>query len=242
MLAHHEIERALVVTAHPDDVDFGAAGTVATLTDAGVAVTYCLVTDGDAGGSDLTMPRDEMARLRRLEQTDAAKHVGVHDLVFLGWPDGRVEATLALREAISRVIREVRPRVVICQSAQRNLDRIYSAHPDHLAAGEATICAVYPDARNPFAFPGLLDEGFEPWSVDEVWVMGTGIAERHGIEPVDITEQFGRKIDALMCHQSQHTDAERITELMRGWTTATAQAFGLPEGHLAEAFRVVNTR
>lgn len=242
MLAPQEIERVLVVTAHPDDVDFGAAGTVAVLTDAGVEVTYCLVTDGDAGGSDLTMPRDEMARLRRVEQATAAKHVGVHDLVFLGWPDGRVEATLALREAISRVIRQVRPQVVICQSAQRNLDRIYAAHPDHLAAGEAAICAVYPDARNPFAFPGLLDEGFEPWSVDEVWVMGTGIADRHGVEPVDITEQFDRKIDALMCHQSQHTDADRITELMRGWTSATAQAFGLPEGRLAEAFRVVDTR
>jgi LmbE family N-acetylglucosaminyl deacetylase len=188
------------------------------------------------------MPRDEMARLRRREQTDAAKHVGVDQLMFLGWPDGRVEASLALREAITRVIREVRPQVVICQSAQRNLDRIYAAHPDHLAAGEAAICAVYPDARNPFAFPGLLDEGFEPWSVDEVWVMGTGIADRHGVEPVDITEQFGRKIDALMCHQSQHADADRITELMRGWTAATAQAFGLPEGHLAEAFRVVDTR
>jgi LmbE family N-acetylglucosaminyl deacetylase len=244
VLAPNEIERLLVVTAHPDDVDFGAAGSIATLTDAGVDVTYCIVTDGDAGGSDRSMPRDEMARLRRVEQTDAAKHVGVHDLVFLGWPDGRVEATLALREAISRLIRQVQPTVVICQSAQRNLDRIYAGHPDHLAAGEAAICAVYPDARNPFAFPQLLgDEGLEPWTVSEVWIMGAGFAgDQQGYAAIDITDQFSRKIDALMCHQSQHTDRQRITELMDGWTTATAAAFGLPEGRRAEAFRVVDTR
>jgi LmbE family N-acetylglucosaminyl deacetylase len=137
----------------------------------------------------------------------------------------------------------VQPRVVICQSAQRNLDRIYAAHPDHLAAGEAAICAVYPDARNPFAFPGLLgDEGLEPWSVDEVWIMGGSAAERQGFEALDITDAFDRKIDALMCHQSQHTDAERITALMRGWAASNATAFGLPDGRLAEVFRVVDTR
>jgi LmbE family N-acetylglucosaminyl deacetylase len=142
-----------VVTAHPDDVDFGAAGTVATLTDAGVHVTYCLVTDGDAGGTDRSMSRHDMAMLRRREQTDAAAQVGVTDLVFLGHGDGRVQPTLQLRADISAVIRRVRPRVVLSQSPERNLDRIYASHPDHLAAAEATLCAVYPDARNPFAFP-----------------------------------------------------------------------------------------
>ena len=155
MLLPSEIQRALVVTAHPDDVDFGAAGTVAVLTDAGVQVTYCLVTDGDAGGTDRTMPRPDMAALRRIEQTRAAKAVGVDQLIFLGIGDGRVEANLLLREAISRVIRQVRPQVVLAQSAQRNLDRIYASHPDHLATGEGTICAVYPDARNAFAYPHL---------------------------------------------------------------------------------------
>ena len=116
-------ERVLVVTAHPDDVDFGSAGSVATWTDAGVHVTYCIVTDGDAGGFDATISRAEMAEIRRAEQTTAAKHVGVSDLVFLGYPDGRVEPTLDLRRDISRVIRQVRPQRVVSQSPERNYQR-----------------------------------------------------------------------------------------------------------------------
>jgi LmbE family N-acetylglucosaminyl deacetylase len=154
MLQFSEIERALVVTAHPDDVDFGAAGTVAALTDAGVVVTYCLVTDGQAGGFDHTIPRREMASIRREEQTKAAAEVGVTDLRFLGFMDGTVEVTMELRHDISLIIREVRPQVVITQSPLRNLASTYGSHPDHTATGEATMCAVYPDARNPFAFPG----------------------------------------------------------------------------------------
>src|SRR5690606_29662592 len=124
MLQPSEIERALVITAHPDDVDFGAAGTVAVLTDAGVEVTYCLVTDGDAGGFDHSIPRSEMAAMRRDEQTRAAKEVGVTSLMFLGHCDGRVVADLTLRRDLSRVIRQVRPTVAIIQSPERNLDRI----------------------------------------------------------------------------------------------------------------------
>jgi LmbE family N-acetylglucosaminyl deacetylase len=238
MLEPNEIERALVVTAHPDDVDFGAAGTVATLTDAGVHVTYCLVTDGDAGGFDDAIARPAMAALRREEQSAAAKEVGVDDLIFLGHPDGQVEATLHLRHEISRVIRRVRPTVVITQSPERNLDRIYASHPDHLATGDAALCAVYPDARNPFAFPELLECGFEPWAVSEVWIMGGS----HPDAPVDITDQLDRKIRALRCHHSQHQDPDGIEQRVRGWVAATAATFGLPPGRSAEAFRVVDTR
>jgi LmbE family N-acetylglucosaminyl deacetylase len=234
-----EIERLLVITAHPDDVDFGAAGTVATLTDAGVEVVYCLVTDGDAGGFDQTMPRDRMAALRREEQTRAAKIVGVDRLVFLGEPDGRVVADLSLRERLTRVIRDVRPTVVLTQAAERNLDRIYASHPDHLAAGEAAICAVYPDSRNPFAYPHLLEvEELAPWTVVETWVMGTSSPNA----PVDITANVERKIEALLCHETQHVDPVGIEARVRDWTRATAAAFGLPEGSAAEAFRVVDTR
>lgn len=240
MLAPSEIQRLLVITAHPDDVDFGAAGTVAVLTDAGVDVTYCLVTDGDAGGTDRQMLRSDMAALRRVEQTRAAKSVGVTNLIFLGIGDGRVEANLALREALTRVIRQVRPRVVITQSPTRNLDRIYASHPDHLATGEGAISAIYPDARNPFAYPALLaDEGLEPWPVDEVWVMGTADTP---LEPIEITGQLERKIEALMCHESQHQDPARTETLIRDWGRAVAKEHGLAEGSAAEAFRVVNTR
>ncbi|HEX3090734.1 MAG TPA: PIG-L deacetylase family protein, partial [Ilumatobacteraceae bacterium] len=212
MLTFPEIERALVVTAHPDDVDFGAAGTVATLTDAGVHVSYCIVTDGDAGGFDLEIPRRDVALLRRKEQTDAANVVGVTDLYFLGHGDGRVQVTLQLRADISAIIRRVRPRVVIAQSPQRNLDRVYGSHPDHVATGEATLCAVYPDARNPFAFPELFQEVIEPWAVDEVWVQGV-----EATNSVDVTAAVDRKIQALMCHVSQHTDPQRTETMVREW-------------------------
>ncbi len=232
MLTFPEIERALVVEAHPDDVDFSAAGTVATMTDAGVHVTYCLVTDGDAGGNDRSISRHDMAMLRRREQTAAAAEVGVTDLVFLGHGDGRVQATLQLRADISAVIRRVRPRVVICQSPERNLDRIYASHPDHLAAAEATLCAVYPDARNPFAFPELFDEVIEPWAVDEVWIS----TDLNGPNPVDVTAAVDRKIAALMCHVSQHPDPQRTATMVREWMVNAAKRAGLPDGAAAETF------
>ena len=238
MLQPSEIERALVVTAHPDDVDFGAAGTVAVLTDAGVEVTYCLVTDGDAGGFDLTIPRPEMASLRRQEQTRAAKEVGVETLMFLGHGDGRVVADLTLRRDITRVIRQVRPTLVITQSPELNLARIYASHPDHVATAQACIAAVYPDSRNPFAYPELIDEGLEAWTVPEVWVMGGPTSK----DPVDVTDQVDRKIRALLCHETQHQNPDGTAERVRSWMQQTASTFGLPAGRAAEAFQVVDTR
>ncbi|MCU1359626.1 MAG: putative hydrolase [Ilumatobacteraceae bacterium] len=238
MLQPTEIERALVITAHPDDVDFGAAGTVAVLTDAGVEVTYCLVTDGDAGGFDLTIPRPEMAAMRRVEQTLAAKEVGVESLVFLGHGDGRVVADLNLRRDLSRVIRQVRPNVVFSQSPVLDLTRIYASHPDHVATAQATIAAVYPDARNPFAYPELVDEGLPAWAVQQVWVMGASPLN----EAIDVTAQVDRKIRALMCHQTQHVDPAGTAARIREWMQATATSFGLGDGRSAEAFQVVDTR
>ncbi len=232
-MADVAIERILVITAHPDDVDFGVAGSVATWTDAGIAVTYCLATDGEAGGSDRSISRAEMAEIRRAEQTAAAKVVGVEDLVFLGYPDGRLEPTLELRRDLSRVIRQVRPQRVVTQAPERNYERIYASHPDHLAAGEAALCAVYPDARNPFAHPELLQvEGLEPWSVAETWLMVLGPPNRF----VDVTDTFDRKIDALRSHASQHSDWDPIAEMIRGWLTASAKLAGFADGRLAEGF------
>jgi LmbE family N-acetylglucosaminyl deacetylase len=237
VLQPSDIQRALVVMAHPDDVDFGSAGTVATLTSQGVQVTYCLVTSGEAGGSDRAMSRAEMASLRRKEQTEAAFIVGVHDLVFLGHPDGAVEATLALRRDISRVIRMVRPQLVITQSREFNYDRVYASHPDHLATGVAAMSAVYPDARNPFSYPELLEEGLEPWSVDEVWLTG----HPSFTDVVDVTDSVDRKIDALMCHASQMPEPEATAARVRQWMLFTASSNGLPDGRSAEGFRVVST-
>lgn len=242
MLESQAVQRALVITAHPDDVDFGAAGSVANMTDAGIEVTYCLVTDGDAGGFDQTIARPQMALLRREEQTRAAKEVGVESLVFLGFRDGRVEYNLELRCALSRVIREVRPQRVIAQSPELNLGRIYASHPDHLATAQATIAAVYPDSRNPFAYPELLDEGHEPWTVLELWVMGLGAPVTANMHVEDITDNVDRKIRALLRHETQHQDPTGLEQRVRAWTQATASQYGLPEGRAAEAFQVVDTR
>jgi LmbE family N-acetylglucosaminyl deacetylase len=232
------IERVLVVTAHPDDVDFTWAGTVARLTDVGIGVTYCIVTDGDAGGSETGIPRAEMGPRRREEQTAAAAVVGVHDVHFLGYPDGRVEATLDLRRDVARVIRQVRPDRVIMQSPVRNIDFVYASHPDHLAVAEAAIAAVYPDARNRWAHPELAEEGHEPWTVPQVWLGARGPDVTHY---VDITDAIERKVDALLCHKSQSLDPEAIGDLLRGWAKMNAASAGLPDGRYAEAVRIVNT-
>ncbi len=233
------VERVLVVAAHPDDCDFGVAGSVALWTSQGIDVTYCIVTDGDAGGFDEAVSRIDMARIRRQEQTDAAAHVGVHDLRFLGYPDGRLESSIALRRDLSRVIRQVRPHRVVAQSPQRNYERIYASHPDHLAAGEAALCAVYPDARNPFAHPELLEkEGLEPWTVSEMYLM----AAQQGNVFVDITDTIDRKVAALQSHVSQVSHRDDLETMLRQWATTIAATAGFPEGRLAEGFFRVDTR
>lgn len=238
MLDETEVERALVVTAHPDDVDFGAGATMASWRDAGIDVTYCVITDGDAGGFDPTVPRSEIPRIRRAEQQAAAAACGVTDVRFLGYRDGELTVSHELRRDISRVIRQVRPQRVVIQSPERNWNRIYSSHPDHLAAGEAAIQAVYPDARNPFAHPMLLqDEGLEDWAVPEVWVM----AAKDPNHFVDVTDFFDRKLAALRAHESQTAHRDDLEDMIRGWLTMNAQTAGLPDGRLAEAFMVVST-
>jgi LmbE family N-acetylglucosaminyl deacetylase len=233
------VRRVLVVTAHPDDVDFGSAGTVAAFTSAGLEVTYCIVTNGEAGGSDRDLPRSEMAALRQDEQRAAAAAVGVSDVRFLGHPDGRVQATLDLRRDISRVIRQVRPERVITQSPERNWDFIFASHPDHMAAGEAAVCAVYPDARNPFAHTELLEvEGLEPWTVPELWIMAPGASEAGSRIAVETTATVDRKVAALMCHKSQMTDPDAIAQRVRAAALAMGAMAGLPEGRSAEVFRV----
>ncbi len=229
-------ERVLVVVAHPDDIDFGIAGSMARLTDAGSTVSYALVTSGEAGAPE-DLPRDEVAALRELEQKAAAAEVGVDDVRFLGQPDGRLTPTLELRREITRVIRDTRPTLVIGQSPERRWDRIYASHPDHLAVAEATLAAVYPDARNPHAHPELLREGYEPHVVPEVWVTG--------LEPldvfVDITDVFDRKVAALEAHRSQTSERFDVRTLLHDWAAGVTLHNALPPDRLTEAFRRIST-
>jgi len=234
------VQRILIIVAHPDDVDFGSGGTIATWTDAGLEVSYCIVTDGDAGGLDRDVPRSAIGGIRQDEQRKAAAVLGVTDVDFLGHPDGRLEVSFELRRDVTRVIRRTRPDRVVVQSPQRDLRNVYVSHPDHQAAGEAALCAVYPDARNPFAHPELLaEQGLDAHTVPEVWVMSANDRADHY---VDITDTFDRKIAALRAHVSQTGHMTNLAERMRGWGSMQAQAAGFAEGRLAEGYLVLDTR
>jgi LmbE family N-acetylglucosaminyl deacetylase len=232
-----DVTRALVVTAHPDDVDFGAGGTVAAWTQAGIEVAYCICTSGDAGGFDDT-PRHEMGPLREAEQRAAAAAVGVTDVRFLGYPDGRLTPSIDLRRDISREIRRVRPDRVLTASPEIWWRRLGASHPDHRAAGEATVAAVYPDARNPFAHPELLaEEGLEPWAVRELWLMAAPDERIDHI--VDVTDTVERKIAALRAHVSQTAHMPDLDQRMRSLGAMWARHFGLAAGRIGEAFQIV---
>jgi LmbE family N-acetylglucosaminyl deacetylase len=238
MPENESVDRVLLVAAHPDDAEFGAGGTVSAWTDGGIEVAYLVVTDGDAGSADPTVDRRALAATRREEQKAAAKTLGVDRVDFLGYPDGQVETTRELRRDISRAIRLFRPDRVVCQSPERRWDFLPASHPDHLATGEAAVRAVYPDARNLFAHPELLEEGLEPFAVRELWVVG----HRDPNVAVDVTDAFERKIAALRCHESQVAGADDLAGFVRARLARNAQEMGLEDGRLAETFRVVISR
>jgi LmbE family N-acetylglucosaminyl deacetylase len=228
-IADSEIKRVLVVTAHPDDSDFGASGTIAQWVQQGITVSYVLCTNGDQGGEASKYSREEMPAVRQREQRAACAALGISDVTFLNYVDGQLEPTLQLRKDIVRIV---------CQSPERNWERIGASHPDHLAAGEATIQAVYPDARNPYAFTDLLEkENLQPWKVREVWMQG----HAHPDHFVDITDTFHFKMAALREHASQTGHMDNLEEMLREWGQRNAGIGGLPEGRIAEAFKIVNT-
>ena len=236
MVPDRRIERVLVVVAHPDDVDFWAGGTVACWTSAGIAVAYCVLTDGDSGGFDPDVPRSAIPGMRRAEQEAAAAVLGVTDVRFLDYPDGRLEPSYALRRDITRVIRQLRPERVLTWTPEWSWRRFHRNHPDHRAVGEAVLAAVFPDARNPFAHPELLrEEGLEPWVVGEVWLMGSPGPNHY----VDITDTLERKLTALRAHKSQTAHQDRLEQDLRKRLAPNSQAAELPAGRLAEAFQVV---
>jgi LmbE family N-acetylglucosaminyl deacetylase len=236
-LADDEIKRILVVMAHPDDCDFGAGGTIAQWTAKGISVSYCIITNGDQGGEESDVPLEEMAKVRQREQRDAGAALGVSDITFLNHRDGWLVPTIELRKEIVREIRKSKPDRMVIQSPERNYERIFASHPDHLAAGETAIQAVYPDARNPYAFTDLKEAGFQPWRVKEVWITSSPTPNHF----VDITETFPKKIAALKAHVSQTAHNAELEEMVRSWGERNATAQGLPEGRVAEVFKVIDT-
>ena len=179
-----------------------------------------------------------MPKIRQQEQRDAGKVLGVTDVNFLNYVDGHLEATIELRKEIVRAIRKVRPQRMVIQNPERNWERIFSSHPDHMAAAEAAMQAVYPDAGNPFAFSDLLEsEGLEPWTVSEVWVMSPNEVNH----VVDISSTIDVKLKAIRSHVSQTAHSPELDDRVREWGSKNAEANNLPAGSYAETYRVVAT-
>jgi LmbE family N-acetylglucosaminyl deacetylase len=221
------IERVMVVTAHPDDPEFGAAGTVAKFVREGREVSYVIATNGNKGSSDRTMAPERLARIREEEQRNAARVLGVERVGFLGYEDGEVEDTRAFRLDVTREIRRWRPDLIITQNPHRTKN-LYGSHRDHRVTAGVVLDCVYPLARDHMSFPELMPD-FEPHRVREVYVMQWD-------EPdlvVDITETMDLKLKALACHVSQVGDVSG----MEGRVRERAAAVGKTRGYAyAEAF------
>ena len=205
--------RVLVVLAHPDDPEFYCGGTIARWAASGRDITYCLLTRGDKGSDDDRLSTQELAEIREVEQRAAAKTLGVHDVLFLKELDGYVLPTLDLRRDIVRVIRQVKPQVVVtCDPTNFFPSSTYINHADHRAAGQATLDAVYPAARSSLYFPELSqEEGLQPYKVREVYIAGA----QHPNITVDITDFFSQLVAALGEHRSQIKDITALEERMR---------------------------
>ncbi|MCC6314925.1 MAG: PIG-L family deacetylase [Thermomicrobiales bacterium] len=227
----NDFQRYMIVVAHPDDSEFGAAGTVARLTAAGKQVTIVQVTSGGKGSPNPDANSNQVAATRESELREAARRLGVQEVVFLRCTDGELTPDLNLREKIVRMIRAHKPDVIVTHDPFRP----YALHADHRAVGLVTTDAVYPTARDPLYFPGQLREGLEPHKTAEIWYFG---AERPD-KVIDITDTFDRKIDALMAHKSQIGDAEGLDERMRERAREVAEGCDF---ELGEAFKVVQMR
>lgn len=231
------IQRGLVVVAHPDDPEYGCAGTIAAWIAEGLEVTYVIATDGGKGTADVAMTSQTLVRTRREEQIAAARVIGVKEVVFLDYPDGYIQHTLELRKDITRAIRQFRPDRLVTYSPYRALTMnayINHIHPDHLAVGDATLAAVYPTARDRLMFPDLAEAGFEPHNVREVYVMGTETPDCW----IDIAATIELKIQALQQHASQIGDLAAAEQHVRRRAAATASASNLGLEY-AECFKLM---
>ncbi len=222
--------RVLVIAAHPDDPEYGCAGTVARWASEGREVTYFLLTSGDKGSKDPRVRPGRLATLREREQIEAAHALGVDDVQFLRRPDGLLENTLDLRRDITGIIRRTRPNTVLTIDPWRH----YQSHPDHRAAGAAALDAVY-SAKEVNLFPEQLVDGVEPWRVKEVYLFWTDSPDTW----VDIGSSIARRTTALLRHASQvGKDSARHGEAIRKNAREAAKKGGVKYEY-AEAFKLL---
>ncbi|MEY3989894.1 MAG: hypothetical protein RI985_975 [Chloroflexota bacterium] len=230
---------AMSIMAHPDDAEFSSTGTLMTWINEGFDAYICVITDASAGGPDEATDlspaeRQKTVDTRKAEQLEAAKRLGLKGVIHLDYPDGRLYPTLQLRRDIVRVLRTYKPTRVICQSPERFWGTplgIARYHPDHIAAGTATLAALYPASQNPWDFPELMtQEGLLPHKVKEIYIVGTpqpNIA-------IDISAVFERKLHALHAHASQvGAENPELDARMHQWATELGEKYGLP---MAEVF------
>ncbi len=230
--------RVLLIQAHPDDAEFMCAGTVARWVKDGAEVHYCSITSGDKGTSDPDVTSIALATLRECEQRNACEVLGVKSVTFLGYEDATLVPDLALRRELARVLRRIKPDVLMCQDpTMRFSGQRYINHPDHIAAGEASLAAVFPSARDHKTFPELLDEGLEAHITPEVYIYGASQADMW----VDISPSIDTKIAALSEHKSQIGGREdELGNTIREWGRETARQHPhRPEdfGEFAESFK-----
>lgn len=205
----------LVIAAHPDDSEFGAAGTVYTWVQKGWEFYYVICTDGSKGSEDPEMTADLLVPMRKREQKAAADVLGVKGVFFLDNVDGTVAYTPDLMREVVRLIRRLKPYAVFSHDPNHIVRDLFINHPDHRAVGTVVLDAVYPIARNRPSFPELLDEGLEPYSVKEVYLW---TASNTNFD-VDITAALDKKFEALACHESQIEDMEGMKErLLQFWS------------------------
>ena len=220
------LTRVMVIAAHPDDPEFGCAGTVVKWAQAGKRITYVLLTSGDKGSHDPDLRPGRLAALREEEQRAAAQELGVEQVIFLRYPDGLLENTLELRRQLSNVIRRHRPHILLTIDPWR----LYQLHPDHRAAGQAALDAIYA-AREWYIFPEQLMGDVEPWHVKEAYLFWTNNADYWE----DISQCIETRISALARHASQvGLNTEKLAERIRKWTREMGQESGY---EYAEGFK-----
>jgi LmbE family N-acetylglucosaminyl deacetylase len=225
----------MVIIAHPDDAEFTCAGTVARWVKEGHPVVYVICTDGSRGSNDPGMPPEVVAPIRRAEQLEAARILGVKEVIFLDHEDGTLEPTLDLRCELTRLIRRYKPDIVICGDPTRIISRnVYINHPDHRAAAEAAIYAVFPSAVTRYIFPQLLDEGLEPHKVQEVYLSAPSEAS----DWVDISDTIDLKLAALKAHCSQ-VAPDYVDQRIHEWNGELGHQYGVA---YAEEFRRIILR
>jgi LmbE family N-acetylglucosaminyl deacetylase len=225
-------QKILVILAHPDDPEFFCGGTIARWTTAGHHVVYCLLTCGDKGTKDREMAPESLCSLRQGEQLAAAAVLGVHQVRFLDYPDGYLTPDLKLRRDITRIIRQEQPDVLVtCDPTNLYVREVLLNHPDHRAAGQAALDAVFPAARDHLNFIELWrDESLEPHIVREVWV---SLPKEANVQ-LDVTEFWETKIQALFEHKSQIGEPEALAERLRARHTADSTP---EEPRYVESFR-----